>query len=65
MRDHMKHGNLQKLLTIKKAASIIGVQYRQLLEAVKCGDIPHYKIKSSRMLVSVPEIMAIMKNGEG
>ncbi len=54
-----------KLHTIKQAAKIIGVQYRAVLQAVHDGTIPHYKIGKSRMLVSVPEVVAIMKNDGG
>lgn len=54
-----------ELLTVKKAATIIGVQYRQLLNAVHCGDVPHYKIGKSRQLVNVQEVVAVMKQDGG
>ena len=57
--------DMPELLPIKKAASIIGVQYRQLLQCVHDGVVPHYKIGNSRQLVSVPEVIAIMKNDGG
>jgi len=53
-----------KLLPINKAAEVIGVHYRQLLDAVNEGEIPHYRIKKSHRLVSVPEVLAIMKSKE-
>lgn len=61
----MNHISRDKLLTIKKAATEIGVQYRQLLDAVNNGTVPHYKLGKSRMLVSVPEVIAIMKTQNG
>ena len=54
-----------QLLTIKKAAQEIGIQYRQLLDAVNEGTVPHYRLRKSRKLVSIPEIIEIMKNNEG
>lgn len=51
-----------QLKTIKEAASALGVQYRQLLDAVNDGTVPCYRIKKSRRLVSVPEILEIMKS---
>lgn len=50
-----------KLLTIKQASICIGVQYRQLLEAVNNGTVPFYQLHKSRKLVSVPEILEVMK----
>lgn len=52
-------------LTIKAAAYKLGLSYRNLLEAVNAGVIPHYKLQNSRMLVSVTEVVAIMKNDGG
>ncbi len=52
----------EKLHTITEASSLIGVPYRQLLEAVKEGIVPHYQIKKSRMMVSISEVLEIMKN---
>lgn len=52
-------------LSIKAAAYELGLSYRTLLEAVNAGVVPHYKLRNSRMLVLVPEVVAIMKNGGG
>lgn len=51
-----------KLYTITEASDLIGVPYRQLLDAVKEGIVPHYKLKKSRMMVSIPEVLEVMKN---
>ena len=53
------------LLPIRRAAEHIGVQYRQLLEAVNEKIVPHYKLRKSRMLVSVSEVISIMRSGNG
>lgn len=58
-------GQSSQLQTIKKAACLIGVQYRQLLDAVNTNLVPHYKIGSSRKLVNVSEVIAIMKADGG
>ena len=50
-----------QLKTIKEGASCLGVQYRQLLDAVNDGTVPCYRIKKSRRLISVPEVLEIMK----
>lgn len=60
-----KRVDMPELLPIKKAASLIGVQYRQLLNAVNSGDVPHYKIGTSRQLVNLAEVVAIMKKNGG
>jgi hypothetical protein len=57
--------NKPELLTIKKTALVIGVQYRQLLEAVNLGTVPHYQIEKSRKLLNPAEVIAIMKNDGG
>lgn len=49
------------LLSVKAAATHIGVQYRQLLAAVNAGEIPTYRLRRSRELVDVQEIMALMR----
>ena len=51
----------QKLHTIKSAAEIIGVQYRQLLDAVNDKTIPCYRINKSRRLVDIEEVVSIMR----
>jgi septum formation inhibitor-activating ATPase MinD len=49
------------LHSIRDAARIIGIQQRQLREAVNDGLVPHYKLRNSIILVSVPEVLSIMK----
>jgi hypothetical protein len=58
-------GQSSQLQTVSKAAQIIGVQYRQLLDAVNTNLIPHYKIGHSRRLVNISEVIAIMKTDGG
>ncbi len=53
-----------ELLTIKKTAEIIGIQYRPLLEAVNVGIVPHYQLGNSRRLVSPTEIITLMKSSQ-
>ena len=53
--------NKKKLHTIKSAAEIIGVQYRQLLESCNDGTVPCYRIKKSRRLVDIEEVVSIMR----
>lgn len=56
------------LLSIREAARVIGIQPRQLREAVNDGLVPHYKLRNSIMLVKVSEILSAMQitnqNGE-
>lgn len=49
------------LLSIKAAAYTIGIQPRQLREAINDGLVPHYKLRNSIILVSVPEVLSLMK----
>lgn len=59
----MSDQNKQPILhSIKDAARIIGIEQRQLREAVNDGLVPHYKLRNSIMLVSVPEVLSMMKN---
>ena len=50
------------LLTIRRAAEAIGVQYRQLLKATNEGVVPFYQIGKSYRLVDTDEVCTIMKN---
>lgn len=50
-----------KLLSVRAAASALGVQYRQILEAVNTGKIPHYRLQKSRRYVRLDEVLTIMK----
>ena len=49
------------LVSIKEAARIIGIQSRQLREAINDGLVPHYKLRNSIMLVKVSEILSAMQ----
>ena len=57
--------NKTRLLTIKEAALLIGVQYRQLLASVSDGTIPHYRLNKSRRLVDVNEVIETMREQGG
>ena len=52
---------IPQLFTIKYAAKQIGMQYRQLLDAVNSGEIPHYRIGKGRRLVSISEVIRLAK----
>mgnify|MGYP003579950388 CR=1 FL=1 len=49
------------LLPIKRAAEVIGLEYRQLLSAANEGLIPTYRLRTSRYLVNVAEVISVMK----
>ncbi|MCB1784498.1 MAG: excisionase family DNA-binding protein, partial [Alphaproteobacteria bacterium] len=51
-------------LTIKEAAKQLNLEYRQLLSAVNEGVVPFYQLRRGRKLVSVSEVIAIMKNNQ-
>lgn len=51
-----------RLLPLRKAAAEIGIDERQLRNAIKEKLIPHYRLRKSRTLVSVQEVIAIMKS---
>lgn len=52
---------LTKLHTIKSASSILGIQYRQLLDAVNNKTIPYYQVHKSRRMLKLEEVLSIMK----
>lgn len=54
-----------RLLTIREASIVIGVQYRQLLNSVSDGTIPYYKLDKSRRLVDPDEVMETMREQGG
>ena len=56
-----KQEEIPKLLTIKQAAQKLNLEYRQLLSAVNEGIVPFYQLRRGRKLVSVTEVIAIMK----
>ncbi len=51
-----------QLLTLKSAAEILGIQYRQLLNDVNSKKIPHYQIGKGRRLVDPSEIRTLIKH---
>lgn len=57
----MESSITHQLYTIRQAADQIGLNYRQLLQAVNDGIVPHYRLGKSRMMVSLPEVLAIMQ----
>ena len=59
-----KQEEIPELLTIKEAAKQLNLEYRQLLSAVNEGVVPFYQLRRGRKLVSVSEVIAIMKNNQ-
>ena len=55
---------IPELLTIKQAAKRLNLEYRQLLSAVNEGVVPFYQLRRGRKVVSVSEVIAIMKNNQ-
>ncbi len=56
----MKTSTQPMFVTIKEASKIIGLQYRQLLVAANQGEIPTYRLRKSRRLVRVEEVISMM-----
>ena len=52
------------LFTIREASKRLGIQYRQLLDAVNAKQIPYYQVGKSRRLVSLSEVLNSIKKGE-
>ena len=50
------------LFTVKEASKRLGIQYRQLLDAVNAGMIPYYQIGKSRRMVSLSEVLVFIKH---
>lgn len=50
----------ERLVTVRQAAETIGVNYRQLLCAVNERVIPSYRMKRSRTLVKISEVISCM-----
>lgn len=46
---------------IKRAAELVGVHYRVLLEKVSDGTIPHYRLGRSRKLVRISQVIDAMQ----
>lgn len=53
---------VEKLLTIKRASIVLGVEYRQLLAGVARGAVPSYSVAKSRKMVKPSEVLASMRS---
>lgn len=63
MEEHDNKANVHEVLkTVKQAAKVIGVPYRQLLDVVNANLIPSYRIGKSRRFVLVSEILSFMRS---
>lgn len=64
MLEHPKQDTIivEKLITVKQAAAVLGVEYRQLLVGVASGAVPSYSIAKSRKMVKPSEVLASMRN---
>ncbi len=51
----------RKLKTIKQTANEIGIPYRQLLQSVNDGNVPHYRMHKSHRLLDPQEVLAAMR----
>lgn len=51
----------ERLMTIKKASAALGIEYRQLIRGVEAGQIPFYRVGTSRRLVRLSEVLASMR----
>lgn len=56
---------LPEFVSIKRAAALVGVHYRILLEQVADGAIPHYKLGRSRKLLRISEVVSSMQVNGG
>lgn len=63
MNDNDQHEPI--LLSIRDAARVIGIEQRQLREAIRDGLVPHYKLRNSIMMVKVSEILSAMQTSNG
>ena len=52
---------IEKLMTIKRAAAALNIEYRQLLRGVESDEIPFYRIGSSRRMVRLTEVLSSMR----
>jgi excisionase family DNA binding protein len=56
--EQVKEACIEGPITLKRAASVLGVHYWQIQRAVKRGDIPSYTPFNSRKLVKLSEVVA-------
>ena len=54
--------SVERLLTLKEAASELGIPYWKLLRASNAGLIPTYTLLNSRRLVRLSEINRVIEN---
>ena len=50
-----------KLKTIKQCANELGIPYRQLLQSVNDGTVPHYQMHKSHRRLDPQEVLAAMR----
>lgn len=50
--------DLERMMTIKKAALALGVEYRQLLTEVNSGRVAHYRAARGHRLVLPSQVIA-------
>lgn len=50
-----------KLKTIKQTANELGIPYRQLLQSVNDGTVPHYQMHKSHRLLDPQEVLVAMR----
>jgi len=62
MKKEIKQYTFQpeKLMTIKKASEVLGVEYRQLLDGVNSGQINYYQVSKSLRKVLPSEVLSCM-----
>ncbi len=61
-QDKPKAIENERLVSIKKAAYLIGIDYKQLLRAANAGELPLYKLGNSYRFVLVSEVLACMRS---
>jgi len=61
MRTDDKSSKLEQFCTIKEAADAIGARDWQVRRAVNRGLIPHYQPFSSRKLVRLSDVLAVIE----
>lgn len=52
---------MSKLYSIKQTANELGIPYRQLLQSVNDGSVPHYRMHKSHRLLDPQEVFAAMR----
>ena len=52
----------ERLVTLKKASELTGVEYRQILEGARLGLFPVYSIHKSRKMIFVSEFLSFVRS---